>query len=148
MLAIVTARVLHLAATCTSLGGLVYARVILWPAVATLPAEARGPFLKNVIRRYAYVKWTGVAVVAATGVFGLLRVLPTVPARSAGAYLAAFALKMFGAVGLFTITAQLALPLPAFRGVRRRRALWSAVNIACGLLILIGAALMRSIRTG
>ena len=146
MFASVTARVLHIAATCTSLGGLVYARAILLPAVATLPAEARGPFLAAVIRRYAYVKWTGVLVVAATGIFGLLRALPTVPARSTGDYLAAFALKMLGAVGLFTITAQLALPLPAFRRVQQRRALWSAVNIACGLLILLGAALMRSIR--
>jgi hypothetical protein len=136
-------RVLHIAAACTSLGGLVYARAVLWPALARLPEPARADFLAAVIRRFAWIKWSGVAVVAVTGVVGWIHVWPRVAAPAA--YAASFALKMGGAVGLGTITFLLALPADRLRPMQRRRALWSAINIACGLAILAGAALMRAV---
>jgi uncharacterized membrane protein len=132
-----------LTAACTSLGGLVYARAVLWPSLARLPEAARADFLGAVIRRFAWIKWTGVAVVAVTGVVQWIRVWPHV--ASPAAYAASFALKMGGAVGLGTITFLLALPAEGLRLMQRRRALWAAVNIACGLTILLGAALMRAV---
>lgn len=136
-------RVLHIAATCTSLGGLVYARAVLWPSLALLPEAERERFLAAAIRRFAYIKWAGVAVVAVTGVVQWLSVYPTVVDKRL--YLAYFALKMAGAVGLFGITFLLALPADKLRGMQRRRALWSGLNILCGLAILVGAALMRTV---
>jgi hypothetical protein len=143
-LAWVVVRVLHIAATCTSLGGLVYARAITLPVVRALPSPARETALADAIRRFAYVKWTGVAVVALTGFAQMAHTLPSVPDRAR--YLACFALKMLGAFGLFAITFLLALPSPALESMRKRRAVWSAINIACGATILAGAALMRSAR--
>jgi hypothetical protein len=64
--------------------------------------------------------------------------------RNQQLYLIYFLIKMMGAVGLFSITFLLALPADALRGMQAKRAFWSAVNIACGLTILIGAALMRT----
>ena len=141
-LALVT-RVLHIAATCTSLGGLFYARMVLWPALDLLPAGERERFLRRAIRRFAYVKWTGVAVVAATGVAQWLRTYPLVLDK--GLYVGYFALKMAGAIGLFGITFLLALPDERLGAMQRRRGFWSAVNILCGLAILVGAALMRTV---
>ncbi len=138
--------VLHIAATCTSLGGLFYARVVLWPNLVHVPQAAREAYLGQMIRRFAYVKWTGVLVVAITGIIQWLDVWPQVADRSD--YLLAFAVKMVGAVGLFTITFLLALPNERLRGMQRHRAFWSGVNILCGLMILVGAALMRSVRMG
>jgi uncharacterized membrane protein len=139
----VVIRVLHIAATCTSLGGLFYARAVLWPALELLAAGERERFLRRAIRRFAYVKWTGVAVVAATGVAQWLRTYPQVLDK--GLYVGYFALKMVGAVGLFSITALLALPDERVDGMQRRRGFWSVVNILCGLAILVGAALMRTV---
>jgi uncharacterized membrane protein len=136
-------RVLHIAAACTSLGGLVYARAVLWPALARVPVAVRENFLAAVVRRFAWIKWTGVGVVAVTGVVQWIDVWPQVAAPAA--YAACFALKMGGAVGLGTITFLLALPVGALRGMQRRRGLWAAINIACGLAILVGAALMRAV---
>ena len=136
-------RVLHITATCTSLGGLFYARTVLWPSLQSLPAPEREGFLDAAIRRFAYIKWTGVAVVAATGVAQWVRTYPHVLDK--GLYVAYFALKMVGAVGLFGITFLLALPDERLSGMQRRRGLWSAVNVACGLTILVGAALMRTV---
>jgi uncharacterized membrane protein len=135
-------RVLHIAATCTSLGGLFYARMVLLPSLQVLAEPERGVFLAQVIRRFAYIKWTGVTVVAVTGVIQWTQVYPHVSQQRL--YLFYFMIKMMGALGLFSITFLLALPSDALRGMQARRAFWSAVNIVCGLTILIGAALMRT----
>ena len=44
-----------------------------------------------------------------------------------------------------SITALLAIPNRKLKGMQTRRAFWSALNILCGLTILVGAALMRTI---
>jgi uncharacterized membrane protein len=136
-------RVLHIAATCTSLGGLFYARMVLLPSLETLPAAERESFLAAAIRRFAYIKWSGVTLVAATGVLQWLWIYPTVTDKRL--YTAYFAVKMIGAVGLFGITFLLALPNDRLRGMKARRAFWSGLNIVCGLTILVGAALMRTV---
>ncbi|MGA9305342.1 MAG: hypothetical protein WBW31_08065 [Candidatus Sulfotelmatobacter sp.] len=135
-------RVLHIAATCTSLGGLFYARMVLLPSLQVLAEPERGVFLAQVIRRFAYIKWTGVTVVAVTGVIQWTQVYPHVSQQRL--YVFYFMIKMLGALGLFSITFLLALPADALRGMQAKRAFWSAVNIVCGLTILIGAALMRT----
>src|SRR5262249_46504653 len=45
-------RVLHIAATCTSLGGLFYARTVLWPTAQSMPPNERDLFLAKAIRRF------------------------------------------------------------------------------------------------
>lgn len=140
---LVACRVLHIASTCTSLGGLFYARMVLWPTLPQLRPVEREAFLRTVVRRYAYIKWSGIIVVAATGIFQWIVTWPHVANQNL--YVAYFAVKMAGAVGLFTITALLVIPAERTDGMRERRAFWSALNIACGLLILIGAALMRTV---
>jgi uncharacterized membrane protein len=135
--------VLHIASTCTSLGGLFYARMVLWPTLPQLGPDERELFLGSVVRRYASIKWAGVTIVAATGVIQWIVTWPHVANRNL--YIAYFAVKMAGAIGLFTITALLAIPAERVAGMRERRAFWSGLNIACGLLILIGAALMRTV---
>ena len=140
---LVVCRVLHIASTCTSLGGLFYARLVLWPTLPQLGPADRDAFLRSVIRRYAYIKWSGIAVVASTGVIQWMAIWPHVANRNL--YIVYFVVKMAGAVGLFTITALLAIPVERSAAMRERRAFWSGLNIACGLLILIGAALMRTV---
>jgi threonine/homoserine/homoserine lactone efflux protein len=98
------------------------------------------------IRRFAYIKWTGVAVVAITGIVQWLDTYPQVADKQN--YLLAFAVKMLGAIGLFLITFLLALPDERLKGMQRHRAFWAGINIACGLTILVGAALMRAVRNG
>ena len=136
-------RVLHIAATCTSLGGLFYARMVLWPSLDLLSGSQREIFLAGAIRRFAYIKWSGVTVVAVTGVIQWLWTYPYVLDQQR--YLFYFAIKMIGAVGLFSITFLLAMPAEKLRGMQRQRAFWSALNIVCALTILIGAALMRTV---
>jgi uncharacterized membrane protein len=136
-------RVLHIAATCTSLGGLFYARMVLWPTLELLPTSERDRFLSSAIRRFAYIKWSGVIVVAVTGMIQWIWTYPYVLNQQL--YLLYFGIKMAGAVGLFSITFLLALPVERLYRMQRHRAFWAALNIICGLAILFGAALMRSV---
>jgi len=136
-------RVFHIAATCTSLGGLFYARMVLWPTLDVLPAPEREKFLSTAIRRFAYIKWSGVIVVAVTGIIQWMLTYPYVLNQSR--YLTFFGIKMAGAIGLFSITFLLALPTQKLGRMQTRRAFWSGLNILCGLAILVGAALMRTV---
>jgi hypothetical protein len=117
--------------------------MVLWPTLEVLPEDQRARFLEGAIRRFSYIKWGDVAVVATTGAIQWLQSFPNIldPWR----YAAYFALKMLGAAGLFSITFLLALPAPALQSMQHRRAFWAVLNILCGLTILIGAALMRSV---
>jgi uncharacterized membrane protein len=146
MVLMLLCRVLHIAATCTSLGGLFYARMVLWPTLELLPDAERESFLRGAIRRFAYIKWAGVTVVAVTGVIQWFWTYPY--AVDKRLYVIYFVIKMAGAFGLFSITFLLALPAEKLRGMQEHRAFWSALNIVCGLTILIGAALMRSVAKG
>jgi uncharacterized membrane protein len=138
----VVCRVLHIAATCTSLGGLFYARTVLWPTLDVLRPADRERVLATAIRRFAVIKWTGVATVAVTGVIQWCLTYPHIIDQPR--YIAFFTVKMIGAVGLFSITFLLALPDERLGPMRGQRAFWSALNIVCGLVILVGAALMHS----
>ena len=137
---------LHIAATCTSLGGLFYSRMVLVPNLQYVPEEARELYLNKMIRRYAYIKWVGVTVIVVTGIIQWLDTYPMV--KDKDAYLLAFGVKMVAAVGLFLITFLLALPNERLKGMQRHRAFWAGLNIVCGLVILIGAAWMRAVRNG
>lgn len=86
------------------------------------------------IRRYAVITWTGVTVVSLTGIIQWFFLWPLVTNRSL--YVLYFGIKMAGAVGLFSITAALALPAERLKRMQRNRGFWSALNIACGLTIL------------
>lgn len=136
--------VLHIAATCTSLGGLFYARMVLLPNLAFIPLPERDVYLKKMITRFGYIKWSGVLVIAVTGMVQWLKIYPEVADKYH--YLLAFGLKMIGAAGLFLITFLLAIPGKQLNGMQRKRAFWSGLNIVCGLMILTGAAWMRMIR--
>ncbi|MCE3260750.1 MAG: hypothetical protein K0S12_2391 [Bacteroidetes bacterium] len=138
--------ILHIASTCTSLGGLFYSRMVLLPNLKYIPENTREIYLSKMIKRFSYIKWTGVIVVAVTGIIQWFDVYPTVTNKTD--YILAFTLKMVGAVGLFSITFLLALPNEKLKGMQRNRRFWSGLNIVCGLTILIGAALMRAVRNG
>lgn len=138
--------ILHIAATCTSLGGLFYSRMVLLPNMESVPVEAREMYLSKMIRRFAIIKWTGMTVIVVTGLIQWFDIYPTVADKTN--YLLAFTLKMAGALGLFSITFLLALPNEKLKDMQKHRAFWSGVNIVCGLVILIGAALMRQVRMG
>jgi uncharacterized membrane protein len=141
-----TCHILHIAATCTSLGGLFYSRMVLLPSLEHLPENLRTDYLNRIIRRFGYIKWAGVTVVAVTGIIQWIDIYPTIINQQN--YLIAFIVKMTGAVGLFSITFLLALPVDRLKGMQKNRAFWSALNIVCGLTILVGAALMRAARLG
>ena len=117
--------------------------MVLWPNLDQLADSEREGFLSAAIRRFAYIKWTGVIVVAVTGVIQWLWIYPQV--IDTKLYIVYFAIKMIGAVGLFSITFLLALPADKLQGMQKHRAFWSGLNIICGLTILVGAALMRTV---
>ncbi len=141
----IISHIVHIAATCTSLGGLFYSRMVLLPNLQYISAHDREVYLSKMIGRFSIIKWSGVIAVTVTGLYQWFDIYPSVENQSA--YLAAFALKMLGAFGLFSITFLLALPNQKLDKMRFKRSFWSALNIVCGVVIIAGAVLMKLIRT-
>ena len=117
--------------------------MVLLPSLDQLQPDERERLLSAAILGFAYIKWTGVTVVAVTGIIQWLWTYPYILDQRL--YIFYFVIKMIGAVGLFSITFLLALPADKLRGMQNKRAFWSGLNILCGLTILIGAALMRTV---
>ncbi|MBC7554950.1 MAG: hypothetical protein H7257_13345 [Taibaiella sp.] len=138
--------ILHIAATCTSLGGLFYARMVLVPNLQYVPESARELYLSKMIKRYGYIKWIGVTVIIITGIIQLFDIYPQVADKRN--YLLAFGIKMIGAVFLFTITFLLAFPADRLKGMQRNRKFWAGINVLCALALLTGASFMRAVRNG
>ena len=138
--------VIHIAATCISLGGLFYSRMVLLPNMKYIPESERENYLNQMVRRFSYIKWTGIAILAITGIIQWLNYYPLV--QNKPAYIMAFALKMGGAFALLSITFLLSLPNDRLKAMQNNRRFWAGLNLIAGLLILVGAALMKAIRNG
>jgi hypothetical protein len=106
------------------------------------PWNRVAPLLAAVLRRFSIIKWTGVAVVAITGIVQCRSMDPAVVHSLP--YLASFAVKMAGALGLFLVTLLLALPSPSLAGMRRHRHVWSGLNLMFAATIFVGAAMMHA----
>jgi hypothetical protein len=120
---------------------LLYARAVFWPSLRHVPAAYRAPLLESALRRFGVINWTGVAIVAVTGIAQWRAEYSTV--AHARAYVASVALKMAAAFALVVTTSLMALPVEALAPIRRRRGFWSAANLLFAALILTGAALMH-----
>lgn len=138
--------VVHIAATCISLGGLFYSRMVLLPNLHHVPEDSRDAYLGKMIVRFGYIKWVGIVILAVTGIIQWMDVYPTVPDKQS--YIIAFIIKMLAAIGLLSVTFLLSLPDDRLKGMQKNRAFWSGLNIVFGIIILVGAALMRAVRNG
>ena len=59
----------HELATVVWIGGMVYANLILMPAVATIEAAERGKLLGAAVKRFTLISWISVIVLIITGIF-------------------------------------------------------------------------------
>ncbi len=135
---------LHILAACTSIGGLVYARLVIQPNLSGLPEAFKEALLKKFIARYRLLKWIGVTILGLTGLLQIAVIYPTVEQKKL--YTLAFVLKMLFASGLLGITLSLALPHQRFHTIQRNRSFWAAMNICCAIGIVIMTVWMRTIR--
>ena len=130
---------LHLAAAVTGVGGVIYARVVVVPSLADLPAESRTRLLAQLVARFRPLSFTVIGVLLVTGLFNLLTHISEKPPQ----YHMVLGVKLLLALHVFTVSFLLAIPpgVNPGRDARRPQLLMGAA--ISGIVILLLSAYLR-----
>src|SRR5712692_2706315 len=130
---------LHLMSAVTLIGGLLYARLVVVPALIETPPESRNRLLEQLVTRWRPIAFTVIGVSLLTGLYNFLAHLP----GHSHTYHAVLGIKLLLALHVFTVTILLAVPRgvnPARDARRPRLMLGAAIS---GLIILLRSAFLR-----
>lgn len=138
----ILSRWLHIAAGAVAVGGLVYARFVLSPALQTLGEEDRERVLDKLSARLRPLAVTVIIVLVASGSYNLLAVLEGGVGAS---YHMVFAVKFLLAAHVFAMLYLVAMPPSgdSVRDAKRPRLMLGAV--ISGLIILALGAYLRTL---
>ena len=138
----IISRWLHLAAAAIAVGGLVYARFVLSPALETLGEEDRARVLEKLSARLRPLAVGVIIALVASGSYNLLRVLE---AGVDSSYHLVFGIKFLLAAHVFAMLYLVAMPPSgdSVRDAKRPRLMLGAV--ISGLIILALGAYLRTL---
>jgi uncharacterized membrane protein len=141
----IISRWLHIAAAAVAVGGLVYARFVVFPSLQLLSEDTRAMLSAQFSARLKPIALSAVAALFLSGVYNLYRVLERGIVDST--YHAVFGLKFLLALHLFAMLFLLSAPPSgdAARDARRPRLMLGAV--ISGLLILALGAYLRTLHS-
>lgn len=143
---VIVSRWVHLVAVIVAVGGIFFLRVVLHPAASkTLAPDAHDALRPAVIRRWARVVHTCIALIILSGLYNAVVQFP----QHAGQpmYHGIFGLKMVLALVLFFNAIALTGRSPAFASMRQRSSTWMAVNIALAAVIVLISNLLKNLPT-
>ncbi len=139
-----TFRWLHLVAAIIAVGGAVFARFALLPAMHLVPEDARGQFHEAIRARFSRLIMVSIALLLVTGFYNYLR--NEVPAHHGqGLYHGLMGTKILAALAVFFIASALVGRSPAFEPIRAKRKRWLTLNVLLGLTIVAIGAILRAI---
>ena len=136
-------RWLHIAAAAVAVGGLVYARLVLAPALQVLGAEDRAKFLGKLSASLKPLAVTVIIALVASGSYNLLNVLQE--GGVGASYHMVFAVKFLLAVHVFGMLFLAAMPPSgdSARDAKRPRLILGAA--ISGLVIMALGAYLRTL---
>ena len=141
----VVLRIAHIAAAITAGGAIVFQRFALLPALQTLDEAPRAQLRAQLVRRWAGVVLTCVALLLVSGLLTfLLFKLPEYHGKPfAGVYHGLFGLKLLAALALFHAVGVLVMPGEHFDRYRARARFWLSYAAALLAVVVVLAAVMR-----
>ena len=139
----VLSRWLHITAAAVAVGGLIYARFVLMPAMESLAAEQRAALAAQIAKRLRPIASAAIVLVVVSGVYNLIRVLEQGVTSS---YHMAFGIKFLIAGHVLAMLYVASTPPSgdAARDAKRPRLLLGGA--ISGLVVLALGAYLRSLR--
>lgn len=137
-------RVMHLGAAIVIVGGTVFLRCVLLPAVA----EALAPEDHDRLRGRIMGVWKrfvhqGILLLLVSGGINYWRTIASGAHKGDGLYHALMGTKILLALGIFFIASALVGKAPAFEPLRRNARKWLAVNIVLAAVIVVMSGFLR-----
>ena len=139
----ILSRWLHITAAAVAVGGLIYARFVLMPAMESLAVEQRALLAARIAKRLRPIAVTTIVVMIVSGVYNLLRVLQ---GDLPPGYHMALGIKFLIAVHVLGMLYIASVPPSgdATRDAKRSRLLLGGA--ISGLVVLALGAYLRSLR--
>jgi uncharacterized membrane protein len=138
----------HLAAVIVAVGGTVFVRFVLHPALkSALTDDAAQSLRETLFRRWGRVLHVCITILIVTGTYNAIVQLPRHPAVTGHApvYHIVFGVKLVLALGLFFIATALTGRSRTFEGMRKKRPLWLAVSIALAAAIVLLSNILKNL---
>lgn len=130
----VLSRFLHVAVAIVMVGGTVFMRFILMPAVKELPEAEHDQLRQRLLARWKRVVHGGIALLLLSGLFNYMQQIPK--HKGDGLYHALLGTKMLLALAVFFIASALVGRSATFDKMRQNRAKWM------GLIVLLSALIV------
>jgi uncharacterized membrane protein len=135
-------RWLHILAAITAVGGAIFARFVVFPALDTLPAERRGEIHAALRARWSKVVASAIAFLLVSGLYNFTMLV--IEYRLPRWYHPVFGVKFLLALAIFAIASLLAGSSPAAESLRRNAKTWLNVNIALAVLVVCLSGILRT----
>ncbi len=138
-------RWLHIAGVIVGIGGAVFVRVALLPALSKVDQATAQTVSGEAIRRYRPILHTAILAIIVSGIYNFINLRPAPGAEIASVYVRLFSTKIVLALTIFTVAILLTSSKPR-EVVRRNRATFLAVNLILAAIIIFLSAYLRSLR--
>lgn len=130
----VASRVLHVLTAITLLGGAIFQRACLLPALASLSPEDQERVRTSVIGYWKKFVHSGIAILLVTGLYNMLSA--KLPPETKGLYHALIGTKLLLALVIFVIASGLVGRSNAFAKMRANPRPWLTLSVLLGLVIV------------
>lgn len=139
----VLSRFLHVGSAIVAVGGTVFQRFILAPALAALPEESRREVAGRILGRWRIVVHSSIALLLATGIYNATRTFPA--HRGVPLYHGIFGVKILAALAVFGVAAVLTGKSARAEAMRRRSPAWMGVLVLLATFIVLLSGVLKNI---
>ena len=155
MILSVISNFLHLLATVTWIGGMLFVNLVLMPSLTAIDPPQRGKLMGAIAKRFAILSWGSIVILLVTGVIvapsqSLLNLSTAYGVTLFLKHLAVLAMIVIGVRTAFVIAPKMQSlapapgtpPSPAYLNVQKQFSLLARVNMLLGVLVLLLVAIL------
>jgi len=135
-------RWLHILAAITAVGGTIFARAVVFPALAPLPDDERARLHAALRERWATIVKAAIGFLLVSGLYNFM--MTVTQYKVPPWYHMVFGVKFLLALSIFAIASLLIGKSPASQAVRARAPLWLNLNIALAIAVVCLSGVLRT----
>lgn len=138
-------RWLHILGGMTALGGMIFARLVVFPTLCTCPDDERQALHAAMRARWSKVVSGAIGLLLITGLYNYARL--EIDYALPAWYRGVFGVKFILALTMFTLASLLAGRSAAGEQLRAKAGLWLGVNLTLGVAVVCLSGVLRSAHT-